>query len=290
MNQLAFDFSATAEPEPAEPSPDPALTEAAPPTSVHPPDADALEATADAPDPGALEPAADTPDPATLKAKATELASELQQGLRESVRLIVTDNKRLMISAKRKGGVLELRLHHMFLRANSDVRHALVRYLRRRDRKSGRVLDDFIAENESRIDRRRRRATVCRPKGRFYHLREIFEELRPLFPESMEGLQITWGKMPARRRQRSIQLGSYAPEDKVIRVHPVLDQEWVPRWYVAAVVYHEMLHHALPAVKVGRTLRHHTPEFRRREREFEWHDAAKAWEDTNFRRLLQSLR
>ena len=37
-------------------------------------------------------------------------------------------------------------------------------------------------------------------------------------------------------------MGSYSVEDRLIRIHPTLDRPDVPRYYVAWIVYHEMLH------------------------------------------------
>ena len=37
-------------------------------------------------------------------------------------------------------------------------------------------------------------------------------------------------------------MGSYSVEDKLIRIHRSLDRDLVPRFFVAWIVYHEMLH------------------------------------------------
>ena len=223
--------------------------------------------------------------------RARTISDALAEHLDEPVRLIVTDNKRLMLSARQHLGRFEIRVHHMFLEADDRVVVALARYLKHRDRRSGRIVDDFIAAHEHRIDKRRRRMPSVRTRGSVHDLKSIYGTLLPLFGEdALEGVRIGWGRhAPVRRRRYSVQLGSYSREDLLIRIHPVLDQAWVPEWYVASVVYHEMLHHVCPPKKVGRTLRHHTAEFRRREAAHPHHEAALRWEEKNLTRLLRSM-
>ena len=60
--------------------------------------------------------------------------------------------------------------------------------------------------------------------------------------------------------------GVYVQDARIIRIHPTLDRVEVPEFYVAAVVFHEMLHQAVPAREVNGRRIVHGAEFRRRER------------------------
>jgi hypothetical protein len=60
----------------------------------------------------------------------------------------------------------------------------------------------------------------------------------------------------------------------------------VPEFYVAAVVFHEMLHQAVPAREAHGRRIVHGPEFRRRERAYPDHERAKAWEEQHLTLLL----
>ena len=108
----------------------------------------------------------------------------------------------------------------------------------------------------------------------------------------------TWGSPggAARRavavagaRSRSIRLGSYRYDTRVVRIHRALDHPEVPRFVVESVVHHELVHAALPEPAVGWDGRRriHTPEFRHLEREFVHHRQAQEWIAQNFRRLLE---
>jgi predicted metal-dependent hydrolase len=88
--------------------------------------------------------------------------------------------------------------------------------------------------------------------------------------------------------RRSIKLGSYCARDRLIRVHPRLDDPSVPRFFVEYVVYHEMLHHVLPPDVRGGRRQLHDARFKRMERAFPRYDDAIAWESQNVRQLLWS--
>src|SRR5205823_2555535 len=106
----------------------------------------------------------------------------------------------------------------------------------------------------------------------------------------------------AKRARATIKLGSYTANERLIRVHPALDRAWVPRYFVAYIVYHEMLHHVIPARsrdaqgrRVGaaggaaagrRDL--HPLEFREREKAFRHYERALRWEGQHIARLLRS--
>lgn len=217
------------------------------------------------------------------------IAEVLSARLGQDVVVTLTDNRRTMISAKRSPGRLELRLHRMFLYADEIVLVALAAYLRDRHVKvASKTLDDFIARHKSSI-RKERRTSRRVAQGKFFDLREIFIRLEAEYFVNPVTAEITWGRrVTPRRGQRSIQLGTYVPDEKLIRIHPLLDQDWVPEFFVASVVYHEMLHHMLPATVSNGRHRFHTKEFRQLEAVFAEHELALAWERANLKKLLRS--
>ncbi|MEA2700095.1 MAG: hypothetical protein QOI66_4366, partial [Myxococcales bacterium] len=74
----------------------------------------------------------------------------------------------------------------------------------------------------------------------------------------------------------------------IIRIHPVLDQESVPDYFVAWIVFHEMLHGKHEVLRKDGRRRFHTKEFLAEERTFADYDRACAWEKANLDRLLRS--
>ena len=213
------------------------------------------------------------------------LAAFLERG---RPRVVVTDNLHTMVSIKRGNGMVTFRLHHMFLDAPSLVLRALTRYADTQDRSSAQLLRAFIDANEPSIRKAsRERPVVVDVEGKYHNLQEIFDELdRDYFGGGIRA-RITWGPRGRRLRGRSsIKLGSYTFEDELIRIHPVLDASDVPRFFVAWIVYHEMLHevHEMPVID-GRRV-YHTSAFRRAEARFEHYAEAVLWERTNLHKLL----
>jgi len=193
-----------------------------------------------------------------------------------------------MLSARPKGGRLEVRLHHMFLTADEDILAAVGDYLTDSDARAARAIDQFVEEHRSRFVAAGPGGATLRAKGRHHDLGEIASDLGRRHFGSEIDVHITWGRrVQPKRNQRSLQLGTYLPEERLIRIHPVLDQPWVPRFFVEAVLFHEMLHHDMPAVIRNGRRHYHTRAFRKRERTFEHHTEARQWEEANLWRLLR---
>lgn len=207
------------------------------------------------------------------------------------VSLRVTDNVHTMLSFKRRAGHLEVRLHHMFLAAPDPVIDALARYIRGVDPTASTVLDRFIRRHRWLIRRvpphvRRMRVPI-RPRGRHHDLKEIFAGLERELVGARVDCAITWGPAPAVRLPRSsIKLGSYSADSRLIRIHPALDQAFVPRFFVEWIVFHEMLHHVHGISRRGGKRCVHTEAFAADERRFPDYERARAWERTHLDRLL----
>lgn len=101
---------------------------------------------------------------------------------------------------------------------------------------------------------------------------------------------VMWGRYHRRRRPpRSLQLGSYDPQRRRIRIHPVLSQYWVPQYVLAFVIFHEFLHDAVPPERVGRRTVFHTRRFRELERRHPDYQRVKDWEERYLGVLLRSV-
>lgn len=206
------------------------------------------------------------------------------------VQLAVTDNRRNMVNHKRIRGVHRVRVHMMFLDAPERVLDALVWFIVRSDRECSQILGDYIDANNHRIRPSEAYRGRIRTKGKHHDIEALLRGVdETYFGASYGDVLITWGRRtrPRNGQRSTIQLGSYSATERLIRVHPTLDRKWVPRYFVSYVVFHELLHHVVPAVRVGGRALMHSPEFQRREREFRHYDRAIAWERANLGRLLR---
>ena len=206
------------------------------------------------------------------------------------VRLSITDNRHTIVSHSTHAGVLVVRLHHMFLDAAPRVVDALVRYLVLGDRDASLRVSAFIDAHSSRLACRVSRSGPLVTRGKTHDLLSIFRELNERYFGGACDALVTWGQRSRKSAvpRRSLKLGSYSDVDRLARIHPVLDRPWVPRYFVAFVLYHELLHHMIPAARGEGRRQLHPPELRAREREFRAFDRAHAWERRNLHRLFRS--
>lgn len=223
-----------------------------------------------------------------LFARAEALAYRLSAELGMPVRLSVTDNRSTMVSFRRAANALQLRLHHMFLDAPEPVVRAVADYAGRGLRGAGSVLDDYIRGMQPRIRQFRRETDQdLNPRGRCFDLQRMFDAVnREHFQNAIQA-RIGWGRMPPRRRRKSIRLGVYDHQTREIRIHPALDRPEVPAFFVEFIVFHEMLHQLFPSSSRGGRRVHHPRAFREREKTFPHYEAALRWERDNLSVLLR---
>jgi len=126
-------------------------------------------------------------------------------------------------------------------------------------------------------------------QGRWFNLRAIFIKLNArYFRNRIKDYRIVWGRKRRERPRETVVFGTIQEEDRIIRIHPLLDRLFVPLWFVEYVVYHEMLHSVVPDLydEQGRRIVHHD-RFLEKERRFHWFRRAKTWEQENLARFLQ---
>lgn len=224
------------------------------------------------------------PEREELVQLADVFARRLSVQLARPVKLQVTDNRTAMLTVKR-GKTPVVRLHHMFLFAPVPVVNAVAAYVDKGSTGAGRVIDQYVFENDQRI-------RVSKPtspeagQGKTHHLAEMFESLNHEYFDGKVDATIAWASVPRRRARRSIRFGSYGHRERHIRIHPRLDHPLVPRYFVEFIIFHEMLHQVFPTVrKKGRAI-HHSAEFNAAEQRFKKHDEAMRWEKQNLKWLL----
>jgi len=110
--------------------------------------------------------------------------------------------------------------------------------------------------------RLRGRKLICVRDGTSHSLANIFEEVnRVFFSNQFEVRTLGWGPRISWAR-----LGHYDPIHHTITISPALDSPRVPRFVVAFVLYHEMLHGLFWGLSSAGQKRHHPAGFRRAEK------------------------
>ena len=224
------------------------------------------------------------PDELRLEAS---LAGRIPKGRALSVRL--TDNRYTMVMVRRGPAEYVVRLHRMFAAADGQLLRAIARYVVANDPRSSAVIGTFIEKHQHIVQQQpqRKRRVVLRTLGRAHDLQAIFDRLNAEYFGGGLDARITWGSAPRRlHARRSIKMGSFAVEDRLIRIHPVLDDLAVPDYFVSWIVFHEMLHGKFEVVRKGVRRCFHSKEFLAEERGFRDYQRASAWERANMDRLL----
>jgi hypothetical protein len=214
------------------------------------------------------------------------VSSYLPPGKLLSLRL--TDNRYTILSVQRKHDGYRVRAHRMFAGLEPRLVRAMARYVVHNDQRASKLLGEFIERNEHQIASApvRPRRQVLRTRGRHYDLSAVFDALNRAYFDGAHDARISWGLARRSGNRRSIKVGSFSVEDRLIRVHPLLDHENVPRYFLDWIVFHEMLHgkHAIRKVDGRRCF--HPPEFAEEERLFPDYDRARLWEKTHLGMLL----
>jgi predicted metal-dependent hydrolase len=202
--------------------------------------------------------------------------------------LHLTNNHYSMISVRRQPEGYRLRLHRMFVGAEPRLVRALARYVVHNDARASQALGDFIDRHQHVIKKQPRkvRQISFRTVGKYHDLAAIFARLNTAWFDNRLDARITWGALPGQRARRSIKMGSFAVEDRIIRIHPRLDQADVPEFFIAWIVFHEMLHGKHDVVRKGRRRIFHSPAFIADERTYPDFQRATEWERVNLDRLL----
>jgi len=110
----------------------------------------------------------------------------------------------------------------------------------------------------------RGRKLLRSPRGHYYDLDAIFEELNTRFFHGlMARPRMSWSQTKTRRI-----LGHYDPAHNAIIISRIFDHPAVPRYVLEYIVYHEMLHLKHPVRLRGSRRCVHSTEFQAEERLF----------------------
>jgi predicted SprT family Zn-dependent metalloprotease len=126
-------------------------------------------------------------------------------------------------------------------------------------------------------------------EGRHFNLQEIFKSLNErYFGGKFRRYNIGWGRRRKEKPKNYFVFGTIQEEDRVIRIHPLLDAPFVPKWFLEYIVYHEMCHAVVPdEIYPSGRRKVHTDDFFRREKKFRFYRRARQWEKENLGRFLQ---
>src|SRR5260221_6083541 len=163
--------------------------------------------------------------------------------LRETSRplsLTLTQNRSVLLSFRRKTGVIHLRLHRMFLHAPLAVPRAVPRSLRRTSRSADSEVRRFMNENLHRVRKVPRQLPPLLTSARVHDLQQGFDRLNARFFGAALRVPLTWGRGSGRARRGGPTFGSYDPVLGLIRFHPLLDRSDLTQFFLESVDHPEV--------------------------------------------------
>lgn len=195
--------------------------------------------------------------------------------------LIINENRSNVLSILDRGkNWARLSLHRMFLDAPENVIEALANYVQALDKSAFSVIRAYISENFHRFDYSHRvNPKILDAKGKCYDLRSIYEQINREYFDGKVNLKIVWQNRIPKKTCSRIIYGQYFQALRLIKINRLLDDPAFPEYFVAYVIYHEMLHHVVPHfVDQKGVTRIHGKEFKEREKLFRYYRLAKEWE------------
>ena len=215
--------------------------------------------------------------------RVTALTEIFQQQLEvysgKKLKLRINDNRSTMLSVRWNPDHTMVSLHRMFLEAPQNIMEDVACYLAKPKKGLSAAVKAFIENGSQRLDYSSELdLTRLDTKGQIHDLELLYNEVNQRYFAGKLDLRITWAGAHRPRNRSRVGLGRYCHTLKLIRIHRVLDQEAVPAYVVAFIIFHEILHHTHPPVVLsnGRNQVHHK-EFHKHEALFDDYKKAQEW-------------
>ncbi len=186
----------------------------------------------------------DSRPPAPKRPSRTKALIDAVQAHVPGARIVITDNRTVLLSQQTKNGQRTIRVHQMFLDAPANVMMAVGAYLAKGHKRDGAVVDAFVDAQSHLLSLAAKPLAEDAHKGRCHDLLPMYLTLNDRYFGGTVDTELGWSQSgsPCRKKRRSITFGSYDARAKRVVIHPVLDQRDVPELMVARVLHHEMVH------------------------------------------------
>lgn len=225
--------------------------------------------------------------------------------------LDIAVNRRLRnswrVRADSKTGRRLLSIPQILADAPQDVKDCLVKWamlpLTRKARRSPAVLNDkrlwesavrAYMESKGVTGVRASRADPAvfesQTRGGVYNLRDIFNAVNAAYFDNRIASCLRWGRCDSRTSYCAVKYDREGNPFNLITISGVYDSPKVPEYAIYGLMYHEMLHIAIPPRTVNGRRVVHGRDFKAAERKYPFYGKWAAWEKENLAKLLASAR
>lgn len=222
--------------------------------------------------------------------KTLTFQEQLENSAGIKLHLKINDNRSTLLSVKWEPDCTKVSLHRMFLKAPQNVMQALACYLKREHKKIAPSIKAYIEHSLQNLDYSHELdLSKLQTKGYVYDLEKIYRDLNHEYFDQPLSLHITWFGERRRRLCKRVTFGLYHDPLRLIKISRLLDNRRFPDYFVAYVIYHEMLHYVCPTYVDEKGLKHiHSKAFKEREKEFKYFEHAQRWIRDNHNYLFNS--
>ena len=181
------------------------------------------------------------------KYSPAQLQQELTHRSGRQVQLFLTKNRKRMVSARNRGGVVEVRLQRIFLDSDPDVLDEIASLLSggKTERKALRRFIDEQFRGDGEVAARPRELGADRVSHEHHDIEAYARHLNATYLGGRSTAKVVWGRRSTRRSRRSIRFACYDPERNLVIMNRKLDTDRIPGYFVEYILFHEMLHEVL---------------------------------------------
>jgi hypothetical protein len=222
--------------------------------------------------------------------KTLTFQQELESRIGKKFQLKINDNRSTMLSVKWEPDCTKVSLHRMFLKAPQNVMQELVHYLKGKNKKLAPNIKAYIEHNLQKLDYSHELdLSALQTKGKVYDLQKIYDDLNETYFGGSLELYITWFGSKTKRSRQRITFGLFHDALRLIKMNRMVDDKYFPPYFVAYVIYHEMLHYVCPTYVDANGQKHiHSKEFKLREKKFAYYREAQMWLKENQSNLFDA--
>ncbi len=199
----------------------------------------------------------------------------------EAFKLILTRNRTSLISFKRVQGELVIRMQEAFLGAPEQLIVDLGKWIKSPRGGAPKSIREFAGTIIHPEVRARSRKLYHQSETKVHDLKILYDKVNQEFFEGKIEVDITYGRDSSRQKVNVRRLGSFSRRQKLITIHPLLDDPRVPELIITFTIFHEMLH----ALQPDAHKRPHDKAFRIAEKQHPEYEKVMAWRKKNDRFL-----
>ncbi|WP_456440595.1 SprT-like domain-containing protein [Caldithrix abyssi] len=226
---------------------------------------------------------------ADLQKISTELVQELTGKKKVQVSACFYKSKALNHKIKLDRGIIHIRIAEGLRHAPETIIRALIKILVLKlhrykvERNLYKIYREYVDTHSQLLSPQKvyQPSKSYQAEGKVFNLNSLFDQLNEeFFQNKLQKPLLGWSLRKSYHR-----LAFYSAKKNLLVVSRIFDAKKVPQDVVKFLLYHEMLHIAIPVVKVNGRRRVHPPAFKQREKQFPQYEAVQKWIEKNINRL-----